>query len=354
MEPSKNEIMRYLFILFLIVVLQNSCTQKTKKFGNPILAGFYPDPSICRVDNDYYLVNSTFAYFPGIPVFHSKDLVNWELIGHVLDRAEQLDTEGFGLSRGIFAPAITHDDGIFYVTCTIVDGGGNFVVTSEKPQGPYSNPVWLPEIHGIDPSLYFDDNGKAYILYNSDAPDNKPLYEGHRTIRMFEFDVKNLKVTGKEKLLINGGSDINKKPIWIEDSNSDDAIWPVINPDHEEVQYYYDYPDISAPISEDAIPYSGNFTIKYDFDDEPLHRNFKFLRTPREKWYDFKEKGYVSIHLRPETCSGTSNPSLLGHRQQHLNCSASISFIFEPSNENEKAGLLIFLNESHFYFLCIR
>jgi xylan 1,4-beta-xylosidase len=81
-------------------------TQVQKEFTNPILAGFYQDPSICRVGSDYYLVNSTFAYFPGIPVFHSKDLVNWELIGHVMDRAEQMDLDGFGVPRGIFAPAI--------------------------------------------------------------------------------------------------------------------------------------------------------------------------------------------------------------------------------------------------------
>ena len=204
------------FIIILFLTVDNSCTQIEKKFSNPILAGFYPDPSICRVEKDYYLITSTFAYFPGIPVFHSKDLVNWELIGHVLDRAEQMDTEGFGLSRGIFAPAISCQDGIFYVTCTLVDGGGNFIVTSKKPEGPYSNPVWLPEINGIDPSLYFNDDGKTYILFNSDAPENKPLYDGHRTIRMVEFDLQNLKVTGEEKILINGGTDISKKPIWIE------------------------------------------------------------------------------------------------------------------------------------------
>ncbi|MGC8765711.1 MAG: family 43 glycosylhydrolase, partial [Brevinematia bacterium] len=130
-------------------------------FTNPILAGFYPDPSICKVGEDYYLINSTFAYFPAIPIFHSKDLVSWKLIGHAIDRKEQLDLTGFGVSRGIFAPTIRYHDGVFYITSTVVDGN-NFVITSKNPEGPWSNPVWLPEVIGIDPSLFFDEDGKAY------------------------------------------------------------------------------------------------------------------------------------------------------------------------------------------------
>ncbi|MGE5846150.1 MAG: family 43 glycosylhydrolase, partial [Ignavibacteria bacterium] len=170
-------------------------SQQDNYYINPILAGFYPDPSVCKADGNFYLVNSTFAYFPGIPVFKSDNLVNWKLTGHVLDRHEQLNLDGMGVSRGIFAPAIRYKEGVFYVTCTLVDGGGNFIVASKKPEGPWSNPVWLPEVSGIDPSLFFDDNGKSYLIYNSDAPDNKPLYEGHRTIRIYEFDIINLKVT---------------------------------------------------------------------------------------------------------------------------------------------------------------
>lgn len=105
-------------------------------FRNPILAGFFPDPSICRVGDDYYLVNSTFAYFPGLPIFHSRDLVNWSLIGHAIDRPAQLDYRGVGVSRGLFAPTIEHHDGVFYLVCTMIDGGGNFVLTATDPAGP--------------------------------------------------------------------------------------------------------------------------------------------------------------------------------------------------------------------------
>ena len=110
---------RLLLILFSVVIFPLSCSpdnsseRKDKRFSNPILAGFYPDPSICEVDLNYYLVNSTFAYFPGIPIFHSRDLVHWKLISYALDRPEQLDLDGLGVSRGIFAPAIRYNKGIF-------------------------------------------------------------------------------------------------------------------------------------------------------------------------------------------------------------------------------------------------
>lgn len=117
----------------------------------------------------------------------------------------------------MFAPAIGYYKGTFYVTCTDIDHDGNFVVTAKNPAGPWSDPVKVPQVRGIDPSIYFDEaTDKAYILYNSDPPDRKSLYPGHRTIRMYEFDFKTLKVVGEEKQLVNGGVDLSKKPVWIE------------------------------------------------------------------------------------------------------------------------------------------
>src|SRR5882724_2480000 len=168
-----NRGMKSLFIVFFAIANSLCYCQATEKFSNPILAGFYPDPSICKAGNDYYLVNSTFAYFPGITVFTSRDLAHWTQLGYVLDRPSQLKLDGAGVSRGIFAPAIRFNKGVFYFTCTLVDGGGNFVVTAKNPAGPWSDPVWVPQVNGIDPSLFFDDSGKAYFLYNSIAPDNK-------------------------------------------------------------------------------------------------------------------------------------------------------------------------------------
>jgi len=445
---------KFILILFGIVIISCSGLQAQDYFLNPILAGFYPDPSICKVGSDYYLINSTFAYYPGIPIFHSKDLVHWKLIGHVLDRPKQLNLIGFGVSRGIFAPTIRFHDGIFYVTCTLVDGGGNFVVTSNKPEGPWSEIVWLPEIQGIDPSLFFDDNGRAYITYNSEPPDNKPLYEGHRTIRIIEFDYKKLKVVGEPKIIVNGGVDITKKPVWIEGPHiykinglyylscaeggtaedhqqvifrSDSVLgpyipyeknpiltqrhlnpnrkypvtctghgdfvqtdsgdwwavflgcrpyepfeenfyntgretflapvryvngWLVINPDHDEVQYSYHCP-IQPLVPQDDIPYNGNFILRDNFDKSKLHGSWILLRTPQEQWYSLSEKpGTLSIKLRPEMCNGAGNPSFIARRQQHSQGYGMTSLEFSPQSDNEKAGLAIFQDETHFYYLC--
>lgn len=185
------------------------------EYQNPILTGFYPDPSLTRAGADYYVVNSTFAYFPGIPVFRSQDLVNWRQVGNVIDRPTQLDFDSLRISEGVFAPTIEYHDGTFYVLNTCVGCGGNYLVTATDPAGPWSDPVWLREVGGIDPSLFFDDDGRAWVL-NNDAPSGPPLYQGHRAIWIQEFDPETQQTFGPRTLLVNGGVDISTQPIWIE------------------------------------------------------------------------------------------------------------------------------------------
>ncbi|WP_299435501.1 glycoside hydrolase family 43 protein [uncultured Aquimarina sp.] len=438
---------RNLYVLFFVFV--SSLGQAQNTYTNPILAGFYPDPSICKVEGSYYMITSTFAYFPGIPIFKSDDLVNWEQIGNVLDRPEQLDLDGLGVSRGIFAPAIRFKDGLYYITGTVVDGKNNFVVTASDPSGPWSDPVWIPEVNGIDPSMFFDTDGKAYIIYNSTAPSNKPLYDGHRTIKINEFDIHKLKVVSEQKILINGGADFSKKPIWIEGPHifkkngyyyliaaeggtaeghsevvfrSKDVLGPYesydknpiltqrhLNPNREfpvtsighvdivetdhgdwfgvflgcrpyDNDHYntgretfmapikwkdnwpmfdlggdsvkYNYPTPSNVINESkGFQYSGNFSFKEDFDHTDLGYNWLFLRTPKDKWFEIK-KGLIEIETRPESCSEKENPSFIGHRQQHSKGSVTVLMKFTAEKENEKSGLVIFQNESHYYYLC--
>jgi alpha-N-arabinofuranosidase len=184
-------------------------------YRNPVLAGFYPDPSVTRVGDRFYLVNSTFTYFPGIPVLESRDLVHWRPLGSVIDRPAELNFDGLGVSRGIFAPAIRFHDGLFYVVSTSVDAGGNFLSVARDPGGPWSDPIWLPQIDGIDPTLFFDTDGKAYLL-NNGPPVGPPQYDGHRAIWIQEFDLAARKLVGPRKVLINGGVDFAKKPVWIE------------------------------------------------------------------------------------------------------------------------------------------
>ncbi|HUQ11330.1 MAG TPA: glycoside hydrolase family 43 protein [Steroidobacteraceae bacterium] len=184
-------------------------------YSNPILPGYYPDPAIERVGDKFYLVNSTFAHWPGIPIHESTDLVNWRLIGYALTDPGKFSFDGLGISRGVFAPSIHHHEGTFYIINTLVDAGGNFFVTAKNPAGPWSDPVWLKEIDGIDPSFFFDAGGKTFIL-NNGAPEGKPQYEGHRAIWMQEYDLAARKLIGPRRVIVNGGADPSKKPIWIE------------------------------------------------------------------------------------------------------------------------------------------
>jgi xylan 1,4-beta-xylosidase len=435
-----------IFINILLFIFGNSINGFSQFITNPILSGFYPDPSICKVGTDYYLVNSSFAYYPGIPIFHSKDLVNWKQIGYVMDRPEQIDLDSLGVSRGIFAPTIRYYKGIFYVVCTLIDNKNNFIVTAINPKGPWSNPVWLPEIEGIDPSIYFE-NDKAYIMYNSIPPNNISMHDGHRTIRMNEFDIKTLKVISDNKIIVNGGTDMAKKPVWVEgphlfkkdgwyyllcaeggtdydhsevvfrsktlegqfvsyennpiltqrtlDKNRKSPItntghadlvevadgkwwavflgcrpyeenyfntgretfmtpvewkngWPIINPNFEVVQYKY---PIAAKINSSAEKFSGNYLFKDDFSNTTLNFRYSLLRTPREKWYAIN-KGALAMQLRPQTCCGFGNPSFVGFRQPHTSGYASTVVNFAARAPNEKAGLLVFQNDEHYYFIC--
>ena len=194
--------------LFLTISLTLLTIISWAQLRNPVIPGYHPDPSVCRVGDDFYLVNSSFHYFPGVPVYHSKDLVNWELIGNALDRESQLPLKGANSLLGIYAPTIRYHDGTYYMITTNVGNGGNFMVTAKDPHGPWSEPLWL-EQQGIDPSLWFED-GKCYMVSN---PDN--------TIMLCEIDIKTGKQLTPSKALWRGtggrypeGPHIYKKDGW--------------------------------------------------------------------------------------------------------------------------------------------
>ncbi|WP_372948453.1 glycoside hydrolase family 43 protein [Mariniphaga sp.] len=189
------------------------------EFYSPILQGCYPDPAITRKGDDYFMVHSSFAMFPGVPIFHSKDLVNWKQIGHVLDRKSQLKVSDTGIAAGVYAPAIKYNpnnDTFYMITTQFAGDFGNIVVKTKDPFKGWSDPYKL-NFSGIDPSLFFDDDGKAYVVHN-DAPDRgKELYNGHRVIKIWDYDVENDQVmAGTDKIIVDGGVNISEKPIWIE------------------------------------------------------------------------------------------------------------------------------------------
>ncbi len=163
------------------LVLTSGCTgQQERTFSNPVISGSFPDPSICKMGDDYYTVHSTFEYFPGVPVMHSRDLVNWRLIGYCLTRKSQLPLNKMRASGGIYATTIRYHDGTFYMITTNVDGGGNFYVTAKDPAGPWSEPVWLDR-EGIDPSLFFDDDGTVYYTRQEGGRNG---YTAQRTLNL--------------------------------------------------------------------------------------------------------------------------------------------------------------------------
>lgn len=171
-------------------------------FMNPVIPGFYPDPSICRVGEDYYLVNSSFHYFPGVPIFHSRDLVNWRQIGHCLTRATQIQLSGLHSSMGIFAPTLRYHAGYFYMITTLVSGmskGGmhNFYVRASDPSGPWSEPVGL-DWPGIDPSLFFDEDERVYITGTNDfSGEESGIYQA-------ELDLESGKLLSPRQLIWSG------------------------------------------------------------------------------------------------------------------------------------------------------
>lgn len=175
---------------------------------NPILPGFYPDPSICVRGEDFYLVTSTFEYFPGVPVFHSKDLVSWEQVGHCLSRPSQLKLDGVRPSQGIYAPTIRYHDGLFYMITTLVQdppyfGNVNFFVTAEDPAGEWSEPIVVKGAQGIDPTLFFDDDGTTYYLGNL-RPDPKGAKRRH--IWLQKVDLKTGDLLDEPHILLTDGA----------------------------------------------------------------------------------------------------------------------------------------------------
>jgi alpha-N-arabinofuranosidase len=230
------------------------------QYLNPILAGFYPDPSFCRMGDDYYLATSSFTYWPGVPIFHSRDLVNWTPAGSALGDAQSwLDFDGAETSRGIFAPTLRcHDDTLWMIT-TVVDKGGNFIVTAKDPAGPWSEPIFLPEVDGIDPSIFFDDDGRIWIL-NNGPPIETPRYSGHRAIWIQEFDPATKKMTGPRTMIVNGGVDLSKNPIWIEAPHifKVDGQYYLICAEGGTAEQHSEVVFRSASPTGPYVPYAGN------------------------------------------------------------------------------------------------
>jgi len=266
------------------------------QYSNPILQGFYPDPSIVRVGRDYYLVNSTFIWFPGIPVFHSRDLVNWTQIGNAIDRSSQLNFAKLNTWQGVYAPDITFHAGTFYIINTCVPCGGNFVITAKNPAGPWSEPTWLP-IDGIDTSLFFDEDGSAWII-NNGPPEEKPRYEGHRAIWLQQFDTKQMKLIGPRKVLIDSGVHPEENPIWIEGPHifRKDGAYYLIAAEGGTAEGHSEVVFRSDKVTGPYVPFADNpILTQRDLKGSPITStgHASFVKTPSGDWWS------VFLGVRP-------------------------------------------------------
>lgn len=182
-----------------------------KSIKNPIIPGNFPDPSICRVKEDFYMVCSSFELCPGLPVFHSKDLANWEMIGNAMTIENGLHVEYNSMFGGLMAPTIRYWDGTFYIINANFCDRGNYIITAVNPQGPWSEPVWLSDVPGIDASLFIDDDGVAYIIGTGmvweDAGGKKD-----RGVWMAPYDLKEFKLLGEPVTIFNSGMRIAVSP----------------------------------------------------------------------------------------------------------------------------------------------
>ncbi|MBQ7419570.1 MAG: glycoside hydrolase family 43 protein [Prevotella sp.] len=418
------------------------------QFYNPILPGWYSDPAICRVGEDYWLVTSTFGYYPGVPLYHSRDLVNWQLVGNILCRPSQLAyLKGQSIDKGgIYAPTIAYNpqNQTYYMITTDV-GKGHFYVTTRDPWGEWSDPVFLPQIGGIDPAFFFDDDGQAYIVHKEDT-EGQPKWSNHRSIRFIRFNVETgqtygddiplreegvgleeqlprdegphlYKIRGKYYLICAEGgtswahSEVAYKadsvfgpykrwprsPMLTQRLRKAGAKYGVSCTGHADlvetpngewwavflgcrqwqdgteqlgretfmmpVKWSLDgYPYITQ--TRDSIPLMlrregvvrkekttyGNFAWNDDFSSSELRPEWLSLRGPLP--VGCSQKKGLHLACSSETARGTQTPAYLGRRIQHHKFTVETTLSFSPTT-GDAAGILIFKNEAHQYFLCV-
>ncbi|MGW6935979.1 glycoside hydrolase family 43 protein [Lentzea sp. NPDC054927] len=372
----------------------------------PVIPGMHPDPSVCRVGDDYYLVCSSFEYFPGIPVFHSRDLVRWTQIGNALDRPSQLVlTAETPSSAGIYAPTLRHHDGRFWLIVTSVShGGGNMIFTATDPAGPWSDPIPLPDVGGIDPDLAWDDDGNCWCTvagvrqYRIDPAtgetfgEPRPLWSGTPGAKAPE--APHLYRIGDHwYLLIAEGGTERGHAVSIARGPAPDGPFepcpanpilshrstyePVQNTGHADLVQGLDgawwlvllgvrpgggtpgwhvlgRETFLAPVSwVDDWPVVGELVSapgpavpeRDDFDDNELKPGWVSLRDRSEQHCTTKERsGWLTLHARG---SSLDDPAAVfaGRRQQHLSCRARA--LIDPAQGS--GGLAVRLDEDHHY-----
>lgn len=418
-------------------------------YYNPVLQGSYTAPSVCTDGaGNYYMVTASYTYFPGIPVLHSRDLVNWEQIGNVIERPGQIP--GFmnqRTSEGIFSADIAYhkQSGNYYVISYDVNRG-TFLYQASSPAGPWTDPIRLPDVSGLDPSLFFDEDGSAYVFFN-DNPGSRPAYAGHKTIRGLKIDLEKAETYGGKPVLVDMGADPASKPAWVKGPRmikKDGAYWlfctegigtdaqvtlfrgssamgpfeavqktpvlsqrglpadrkhPVTGTGHLNMvqdasgQWWAlfsgsrpnekDFDNlgfetfllpatwtasaapqilaegqsvpmvVKAPVKQDPDN-SGNFSFHDDFDGSELKAGWLTERGPVDKaWSLTRTPGYLTMAYYKVKPTALDTPAMLVRRIQHSRFTASTRLYSSPVKASEAAGIVLFKDERHQYYLYV-
>jgi len=229
-------------------------------------------------------------------VFDGCVLENWTQIGNAIDRSSQLNFAKLNTWQGVYAPDITFHAGTFYIINTCVPCGGNFVITAKNPAGPWSEPTWLP-IDGIDTSLFFDEDGSAWII-NNGPPEEKPRYEGHRAIWLQQFDTKQMKLIGPRKVLIDSGVHPEENPIWIEGPHifRKDGAYYLIAAEGGTAEGHSEVVFRSDKVTGPYVPFADNpILTQRDLKGSPITStgHASFVKTPSGDWWS------VFLGVRP-------------------------------------------------------
>ncbi len=396
-------------------------------YQNPILQGFHADPSICRVGDLYYLVNSSFEYFPGIPIYRSRDLVNWEQVGNAVSWNNAISLEGVKESGGIWAPTIRFSEGMFFVTAAI-ENYGNFIVHAKDPCGTWSEPVWV-DIGGIDPSLFFEQ-GKAYycttdrlggekdgICLGVIDPFTGKVLEPFRTIwhgtgggwlespHVYHIGdwyyiltaeggtfLTHMVTIGRSRTIYGPYESYQKNPIL---TNSRDTSWEVLCTGHGDImqdcfgrwwmvhlstrlarrtmshlgretfltpftwkEEWPEFKEGKARLIEDIemdCQQKNKTCMKDDFSDTVWKTWWQFIRNPDMSKY---ERGNNRLVLKPSLGSIDKNSSgtftYVCMAQPGFECMAEVSMEFNPEQDTEEAGILLYHTHSFFYSFGLR
>lgn len=393
------------------------------KYKNPIIPGFYPDPSICRRGEDYYLVTSSFEYFPGVPIFHSRDLINWRKIGHCLTRPSQLPLQDSWASGGIWAPTLRWHKGLFYMTTTNTTGGGHFFVTAKDPAGEWSEPTWVAG-NGFDPSFHFDHDGKVYFHWYDH---NTGILQAEIDLSSGEFKTEPriiwsgtgarspegphlYNLFGRYYLLVAEGGTEDGHMISIARGDTPWGPWeacpynpilshrsldhPIQTTGHGDIVQAPNgswwmvflgtrpagYPRyhilgretfLAPVIWQEGWPIVGNDgtieldmdadlppvqpwdeleVINDDFNDASFGLHWNWLRNPDIDTYSLSDRpGWLRLLGNAVTLDELNSPTFIGRRQQHFSCRVSTLIDFNPSAEDEEAGLVAVGDNRHHY-----